>query len=373
MSIHQVAPLVPRKVRLGLAVLLLSASATSVAAGDEKGPQQAESLFRNGKELLAQQDYARACPLLAESYRLDPATGSLLALAICHEGQGKVAAALAEYGKVVTRSQRESRPDREKAAREKAKSLEAQVSMLTINVEQGAQQIDGIQVKRNGVVVGSSAWGTPIPVDGGEQIVEASAPGMTPWRATVSIAAKVDSKEVTVPLLEPKTPERPAPKAVERATPKVSDEAPKPAALPPPPTTAIVVPTESRTEEHPSSRGTALQGAGIATTIAGVVTLGIGAGFLVRAIGKNSDSKAGCDGNVCSIQGTQDRWEAQDAGNVATISFIAGGVLAAGGTMMFLLGRPRRTLTACAGSTCIGAVPTPVDHGFGGVLQGSFW
>src|SRR6185312_7978700 len=71
----------------------------------------AEALFRNGKELRAKQDYAHACPKLEESFRLDPATGTLLALAICHERQGRIASAWGEYVDVASRSKLEQRPD----------------------------------------------------------------------------------------------------------------------------------------------------------------------------------------------------------------------------------------------------------------------
>ena len=364
-----------RGVSIGLRVLLVSGAMTAADAADDCDAAMAESQFRAGKDLLAQKDYARACPLLADSFRLDPATGSLLALALCHERQGKIATAFLEYEEVAARSKREGRRDREKAAREKARCLGAQLSLLTIKVAPEAQEIDGLEVKRNGVAMDTSTWGKPMPVDGGEQIIEASAPGMAPWRTTTSIGAKQDTKWVLVPPLQEEPEERPvAPiptHAAEKGTAKPALPAPKPTLAPSP--KVVLTNEDARADVRGSPRRYVLQGAGVATALAGVVGVGIGTGFLLRAIAKNNDSKAGCNGNVCSLQGTQDRWEAEDAGNVATISFVAGGVLLAGGAVMYILGRPRRSLSACAGSTCVEAAPLAIERGFGGVVQGSFW
>lgn len=65
-----------------VALPLQSASAQSANAA------QAEALFVEGKKLLDQKQYDRACPKLEASHRLDPATSTLLALAFCHEQQG---------------------------------------------------------------------------------------------------------------------------------------------------------------------------------------------------------------------------------------------------------------------------------------------
>src|SRR6188768_3528832 len=92
----------------------------------------AESLFRDGKKLMTAGDYAKACPKLAESYAQDPATGTLLALAVCFEEQGKLASAWTTYSEVASRARAEGRVDREQAAREHVTALAPRLSMLTI-------------------------------------------------------------------------------------------------------------------------------------------------------------------------------------------------------------------------------------------------
>src|SRR5262245_62252923 len=92
----------------------------------------AEALFREGTALLDEKRYAEACPKLAESHRLDPATGTLLALAFCHEGEGRLASAWAEFAEVAGRARAEGRTDREHVAREHAANLKPRLARLSV-------------------------------------------------------------------------------------------------------------------------------------------------------------------------------------------------------------------------------------------------
>src|SRR5512136_2811036 len=58
-----------------------------------RDPAAAEVLFREGRKLVAANDFAAACPKFAESQRLDPAVGTLLNWAACEEHVGKLASA----------------------------------------------------------------------------------------------------------------------------------------------------------------------------------------------------------------------------------------------------------------------------------------
>lgn len=80
---------------------------------------------------------------------------------------------------------------------------------------------------------------------------------------------------------------------------------------------------------------------GIVTGVAGAVAVGVGGYFGLHAISKNSKSSSlGCNGDVCSGAAKQARLDAVSAGKTATVLFVVGGLLTAGGIVMFVVGGP---------------------------------
>jgi len=143
-------------------------------------------------------------------------------------------------------------------ARGRAAALEKSLSRLTIVVPTSVSAV-GPEVRRDGVVVGSAAWGTAIPIDPGSHVIAASAPGKKPWSLTVSVGPNGASRTVTVGELEAEAPAQP-----------VSTTVPSPAANPapspnPPPTTDVPVVS--------SGRGDTQRLIGVITGIAGVAGL----------------------------------------------------------------------------------------------------
>jgi len=353
---------------LGLLAAAAFATAADPARAEPGDLVVAEALFRDGKELLAKKDYARACIKLGESFRRDPATGTLLALAMCHEREGKIASAWGEYVDVAVRSKIESRPDREKAARAKASELEPAVSRLKVTLSEEAAGIPSLVVKYNGAVIGAALLGTALPVDGGIQSVEVSAPGRKPWAAKVDMAATGDRRTIRVPDLDDAAA-APAPAKPRAESPKTMPEPVSDAETP-----RMNVESNPTTPPAADSRRgwTGFQRVGILTGIAGIAGLGVGGYFTLRAISKNNDSKAGCMEDLCTPSAKQDRLDARSAGNFATVALIGGGALTAAGATMLLFGGRSRSSSSKPAAAWREAYPVVGSEAMGAVVRGGF-
>jgi hypothetical protein len=305
--------------------------APTALADDAASLYRAEELFREGKALLGARDYPKACPILASNLKLDPGTGTLLALAICHEGEGKLASASAEYKVAAERAKAEGRADRELVARDRARALESRLSTLVIVPPPEARNTDDFVIRRSGVVVERDAWDKPIALDGGDYVIQASAPGKKPWRAEVTLAPSTERRTVTVPPLED----------VAAAEPMVGASPAAPRPQPPMRPGPRVSPKTDRGDEPDRKEDgpTALRLIGIGGMAAGALGIGIGTVYAFRAMSMYEDSnKNGCDGDTCVGQGKADRLAARSAGNTATVGFAIGTPLAVGGAVAFVLG-----------------------------------
>src|SRR5262249_10596980 len=92
---------------------------------------------------------------------------------------------------------------REKTARARAAALEPTLSKIVIDVAPAAKSSSGLKVERDGIVVGSALWGSPVPVDPGPHSVTASAEGKKKWSGNVTVAAGGQTASISVPELEP--------------------------------------------------------------------------------------------------------------------------------------------------------------------------
>lgn len=297
---------------------------------------------------MAAGKYDEACPKLEDSQRLDPGGGTLLALALCHEGQGRTATAWADFNLALSAARRDGRPDREKAAEEHIRALEPQLSRLTITVTQPAPDL---RVTRDGTGVGSAEWGTPLPLDPGAHRVEAVAPGKKTWSTAVTVKRQ-SSTEVTIAPLEDASPAA----AV---------------AVPPPPLSPVVGPTPA---PPVAGSGGGQRVLGLVVGGIGVVGLGLGAAFGLESISRWSSARSACPGLTCApgsaaTTGQQASNDAKSAADISTVAFIAGGVALAAGAVIFFTA-PSRTGTR-EGAASLHLAPLMARDGGGVVLAGA--
>lgn len=183
---------------LGALALVASTSGRAFGQPASESTQRAvaQSLFDEGRALMSQNNYAEACPKLSESYRLEPASGTLVNLALCHETEGKLAMAYVEYNETLSRAQREGRRERERFARQRVDALTPKLTILRVQVEAPGE---APRVTLDGVELAKAAWGIAIPLDPGAHVVEARVGDQPPFRSNVQARGGGDSQTVRVP------------------------------------------------------------------------------------------------------------------------------------------------------------------------------
>jgi hypothetical protein len=346
--------------KLVVAMLVLGAAlAPSVRARAQSTTAAlAESLFQEGRRLLAQKKYAEACPKLAESQRLDPATGTLLNLAVCHEEEGKLATAWVEFNAALSGSRHDHRADREQLARDHIAVLEPRLTHVTVTVPDTAR-VSGLEVKLDGSTVGEAAWGVQTPVDPGAHTIVASAPGRRSWSSTFDVKVGAAQKTLQIPVLA-MSPSLAAPVAV--VTPVAAPVAEL--AVPPP-----------RVEVHaPSTSG--LRTAAYVVGGVGVAALGVGAVFGLRAFSKWSERNANCPNKMCNSTAVADYNAANTASLISDIGVGVGLAAVATAAVLWVRSRPTET-SAISGSsvsstTSLALSPT-LDRGGGGLALAGAW
>jgi hypothetical protein len=288
-----------------LAAALLWAPLARAAGADDKAAAQA--MFDEGRKLMDQGKYAEACPKLEASQRLDPGAGTLLNLAACYEKNGQTASAWVTYTDAATAS-RERHPDWAQRADARVKALQPTLSHLTIDAP------SGVSVTRDGKPIDAGSFGAAMPVDPGHHVIDATAPNKKPFHQEVDVGAKGAEARVTVKLED-------APVTQQTTT------------------TTTVNPITPPPPQETSSSGSGMRIAGLTLIGVGVAGVIVGGIFGGLAIGKKNDAAPLCtsDFSKCTTAGKAIVDDALAFGTISTIGFIAGGVLAVGGLVVFLV------------------------------------
>ena len=147
----------------------------------QSNEQRADDLFRQGQDRLQIGLTREACELLAASHRLDPALGTLLNLASCHEREGKIATAHGEYLVAATWAKERREDEREQFARHRASALEVDIPKLRIEVARAPRNL---HVELDGRAIELSALEGDMTVDPGPHRVDVTAEAKRAWHKT---------------------------------------------------------------------------------------------------------------------------------------------------------------------------------------------
>lgn len=273
------------------ALLLSLLLAPAFVRADERTESVAEALFREGMSLVDAGRIPEACAKFAESYRLDPANGTLQNLALCHAREGKVASAWAEFALLAGQAAQVGQRDRERMARAQVTALEARLSRLTLAFD-AASNVSEVLVDDR--ALGRAAWTTPLPLDPGEHAVTFRAPGKRTATRAIRVPDQATAIRIDVPALE--------------------DE---PARAP----TVLLDPAHG---EAPHAERSSLRPAAIVVGGAGLVAIGVGAYLGLRTIALKNDGDRHCTGAYCDSSGLASENDAHTTATWSTIAFGAG-------------------------------------------------
>jgi hypothetical protein len=295
------------------------ASALLVAAPafaqPKRDPVAADYVFREARKAARAGNYAKACPLFAESLRLDPGAGTLMNLADCEEHVGQIASAW-EHWREALDDMRGKNDKRQALARRHIEALEKRLPRLTLRLEAGAP--DGAHVERDGVDLGASVLGLPVPVNPGSHVVVVHAPSHQDRSYNVSIeeAQLVELGLSAGPATAEKTP----------TTSGTTEEATKP-----------VAPEKTR------DNGT-VRTVGYGLVAFGIVGLAIGGVTGLIALDKKNTVSQHCDADPAGGVACRDQTgvDAADTGRtmstLSTLAFASGAALAAVGAALLIAG-----------------------------------
>jgi serine/threonine-protein kinase len=300
---------------VGAGCLAWAGAASSAEPPPQSNAAVAEALFRHGRELLDAGKVAEACDKFAASQRADPALGTLLNLAACHERQGLTATAWSEFTDALGEATR-THDKRATYARGRLAALEQTLFRLVIEVSDPPAEL---AVRLDGQPLGREALGTPLPVNPGDRVLEATAPGRERWTQTVPVPKTTGQLRLEIPALAMRPPAAPVVVAAPAAVPSV-----------PPP-----IPTLELTDQDRALQ--TRHRVGLAVGAGGAVLVGVGAAFGLKAMGRHDDSKAHCQGTVCDPAGVTLNHDAKSAATVSTIAFGVGLAAVAGGAWLLFV------------------------------------
>jgi len=326
---------------VGAALLLapIPAAAQSANPPTDAELAAARSLFGEARDLEKQEQWAEALTKLQAVASVRMTAQVRFHIALCHEHTGKLVAARNGF----ETARREAREEKaEQVLRESAEHIEALKARIPSLRIQLSEQPPDLSVIIDGDAIQSGLLAVPIPLDPGEHLIRATAPGHEPVERTVALeeGATQDLSIEMLPLPAPVAapiPPPPAPKPKQEQPPRD----PKP------------------TEQNPTL-GWILVGTGGALIVGSAVSAVVRSSA-ISDIDDSCPSHANCDP---ALKDTRDR-----AQTFGTLAAVLGGLgvatLGAGGYLVWSSNHGH------ADETTIAIQPTihPEWVGMGGVVQ----
>jgi hypothetical protein len=186
-------------IRWASIVATSAAFAALIAGGVARAASaDAEALFNEGNQLMAEGKEAQACDAFEASNRAEPRAGTLIHLGVCRERNHQLASAWSAYKDALTRARD---PVKRDVAAARAAALEPRLSYLTVSIPERSR-LDGLTVTRNGAGFDRSLWNRPLPVDAGDYVIAGRAPDHEDWQITVHVQVEGDKRSVSIPRLK---------------------------------------------------------------------------------------------------------------------------------------------------------------------------
>jgi tetratricopeptide (TPR) repeat protein len=299
------------RIRVAVAAVLILVASTAAAGPDKK---KADALFKQGRQLLNEKQYQKACAAFEDSHRIDPAIGTVLNVALCYEAWGKLAKAQRAYLEAEKLAAIKG-DARQAVARQRADALTPRIPKIAF-AELPAELPADLVVLIDDVQIGIDAVRLGLSTDPGKHVIAYTAGDQ-----------KREVIEVTLGESETKWVNL-----------RLPDAGPADGPAEPIDTTPAGPP-----------RGRTRRILGLSAGGAGLIAMGAGG---VIALAARADYKEAfadhCDpSGLCDDVGYRATRDARSRANVATVIFGAGAAIAATGVVLYLTapsgrGKPER-------------------------------
>ena len=310
---------------IGVATAVALVAAAPAAHAQNQNKAAAETAFRKGKQLIAAGKVADACAAFEQSQKLDAQLGTQYNLALCYQRLGKLASAWINFSELAAR---DTNSGRKADSAKRARTLEPKLTRILLRV---AEPVPGLVVTQDGDDV-TLLIGTESPIDAGTYQFEARAPGRRAWTQPVTVEGEGKTVTVDIPVLD-------------------ADEAAPPSDTTPPGPGTDTRPLPPGPDEPYDDPGKTRRLIGLGVGGAGLVAVGVGTFFGVKASGLKSDAEdicggptSQCMGDVEAAQGKID--DARSNATLSTVFFIGGAAAIAGGAVLYFTAPKAESLEA---------------------------